>query len=236
MTDSTSHRAQHSVDPTEPEPNFIKWLRENCVPIVGMVFGALVLCLIGHYSSTTVDWERTKDFAEASANVTQSLALIAGGVWAYFKFAKGRTFRDRLNPTVSGKLVSIDGSVFLIGTIQLQNVGLSRISFDHEASSLAVFEFVPSQPKEILRVNNSLVTYFSVFGDTDRYIEPNEVVERQTLIALPSGSRVGYQLEFKVLSDSGYIWRATTVVDKSAIAHNEVRYLFGLENKRNEVD
>ena len=80
------------------------------------------------------------------------------------------------------------------------------------------------------------MTYFSVFGDTDRYIEPNEVVERQTLIALPSGSRVGYQLEFKVLSDSGYIWRATTVVDKSAIAHNEVRYLFGLENKRNEVD
>ena len=214
MTDSTSHPAQHSVEPTEPEPNFIKWLRENSVPIVGIVFGALVLCLVAHYGSGTVDWARMNGFAQSFANVTQSLALIAGGVWAYFKFAKGRTFRDRLNPTVGGKLVSIDGSVFLIGTIQLQNVGLSRIAFDQEVSSLAVFEFVPSQPEEILRVDNSLVAYFSVFGDTDRYIEPNEVVERQMLIALPRGSSIGYQLEFKVLSDSGYIWRATTVVDK----------------------
>ena len=123
MTDSTSHPAQHSVDPTEPEPNFINWLRENCVPIVGAVSAALVLCLVAHYGSTTVDWARTKDFAQVFATVTQTLALIAGGVWAYFKFAKGRTFRDRLSPTLSGKLVSIDGSVFLIVTVQIKNVG-----------------------------------------------------------------------------------------------------------------
>jgi hypothetical protein len=119
MTDASSHSTQHPADLNEPEPDFVKWLKENCVPIVGMVLGALVLCLVAHYSSTTVDWARTNDFAEAFANVSQSLALIAGGVWAYFKFAKGRTFRDRLNPTVNGKLVSIDGSVFLLGTIQL---------------------------------------------------------------------------------------------------------------------
>jgi hypothetical protein len=78
MTDVSSHSTQHSVDP--PEPDFIKWLKENCVPIAGMICGALVLCLVGHYSSTSVDWTRTKDFAEGFANVTQSLALIAGGV------------------------------------------------------------------------------------------------------------------------------------------------------------
>ena len=222
MTDASSHSARHSADLNEPEPDFIKWLKENCVPIVGIVFGALVLCLIAHYSSTTVDWARTKDFAEAFANVKQTLALIAGGVWAYFKFAKGRTFRDRLNPTVSGKLVSIDGSFFLIGTIQLQNVGLSRIAFEQQASSLTVFEFVPSQTDEILRLEYNLLASFSVFGETDRYIEPNEVVERQTLIVLPLVSSVGYQLEFKVLSGSGYVWRATTIVDKSASANNDV--------------
>jgi hypothetical protein len=92
MTGASSHSMQHSVVPAEPDPNFIKWLKENCVPIVGMVFGALVLCLVAHYSSTTVDWARTKDFAQAFANVTQTLALIAGGVWAYFKFAKDELF------------------------------------------------------------------------------------------------------------------------------------------------
>ena len=110
MTDSTSHPAQDSLS-TELEPNFIKWLRENCVPIVGAVSGASVLCLVAHYGSATVEWAKTKDFAQAFANVTQSLALIAGGLWAYFKFVKGRTFEDRLNTTVSGKLVSIHGSV-----------------------------------------------------------------------------------------------------------------------------
>jgi Transcriptional regulator containing an amidase domain and an AraC-type DNA-binding HTH domain len=127
MADVSSHSTPDSV---EPNPNFIKWLKQNCVPILGLVSGALVLCLVGHYGSTTVDWTKTKDFTEAFVNVTQSLALIAAGLWAYFKFAKGRTFRDRLTPSVSGKFVSIDDSVFLVVTMQLKNVGLSRIAFD----------------------------------------------------------------------------------------------------------
>jgi len=121
---------QDSINPTEPAPNFIKWLRENCVPIVGTISAALVLCLVAHYSSTTIDWARTKDFSEVFANVTQTLALMAGGVWAYFKFVKGRTFEDRLTPTVNGKFVSINGSVYLIVTTLLENVSLSRIVLD----------------------------------------------------------------------------------------------------------
>ena len=70
MTDSTSHPAQHSVDPREPDPNLIKWLKENCVPIVGTTCGAFLVCLVAHYSSITIDWTRTKDFTEAFANVT----------------------------------------------------------------------------------------------------------------------------------------------------------------------
>jgi hypothetical protein len=233
MADVSSHSTPDSV---EPNPNFIKWLKQNCVPILGLVSGALVLCLVGHYGSTTVDWTKTKDFTEAFVNVTQSLALIAAGLWAYFKFAKGRTFRDRLTPSVSGKFVSIDDSVFLVVTMQLKNVGLSRIAFDQEASSLYVFGYVPVEGSEILRVDNSLLASFRVFGDTDRYIEPNEVVERQTLIALTRVSSVGYELEVKVLSDSGCVWRATTIVDKSAVAHNEKGKPTRIGEKRNEVE
>jgi hypothetical protein len=221
MADSTSHSAQHSVNPREPDPDFIQWLKENCVPIVGMAVGGLLLCLVVHYSSTSVDWTRTKDFTDAFANVTQSGALIAGGVWAYFKFAKGRTFQDRLIPTVSGKVVSIDGVNFIVATIQLRNVGLSRIAFNQEASSLVVFEYVFSEVEEILSVKNNPLQSFRLFGDKDRYIEPNEIVERQTLIALPRVSEIGYQLEIEVVGDSGYAWRATTIVDRSAFDDNK---------------
>ena len=222
MTVSTSHSVQHSVDPREPDPDLVKWLKENCVPIVGMAFGALLFCLVIHYGSITVDWTATKDFTDAFANLTQSLALIGGGVWAYFKFAKGRTFQDRLTPTVNGKVISIDGSVFLVVTTQLHNVGLSRIAFDQEASSLAIFEYVPSASEEVRNVEDSRLMAFQVFGAQDRYIEPNEMVDRQTLIALPKVSSIGYHLELQVLSGSGYVWKATTIVARSAFADNEV--------------
>jgi len=222
MTDSTSHSMQHSAVPPEPDPDFINWLKGNCVPIVGTAFGALVVCLVVHYSSTTVDWTRTKDLTEAFANITQSLALVAAGVWAYFKFAKGRTFRDRLTLTVSGRSVSIDGSVYLVVTMQLKNVGLSRIAFDQKVSSLVVSEYVPSEAAETMSVTSNSLDRFEVFTDRDRYIEPNEFVERQTLIALPRVSLIGYQLEFQVLSDTARGWRTTTIVEQSAFSHNDV--------------
>jgi len=213
---------QHSADGTEPDPDFIKWLKQNTVPIVGTVFGALVLCLVGRYSSVTVDWTRTKDFTEALANVTQSVALLAGGVWAYFKFSKGRTFQERLTPMVSGRFALIDRSVFLFVTTQIKNVGLSKIIIDQESSSLIIFECIPSEAKEVLSVQNNRLGSLKVFGDKDRHIEPNEIVERQCLIALPRVSNIGYQLEFEVLTDSGYTWRATSIVCRSSFADNEV--------------
>ena len=184
--------------------------------------GALVLCLIAHYGSTTVDWTRTKEFANAIASLTQALALVAGGVWAYFKFAKGRTFQDSLTVRVSGKFVSTGESVFLAVTTQLHNVGLSRMAFDQQASMLILFEYVPAVSEEIVSVRNKRLASFLVFGDKDRYIEPNEIVERQCLIALPQVSNIGYQVEVEVVTDSGYGWRATTIVDTSGFAHNEV--------------
>jgi hypothetical protein len=222
MTDSTSHSVQHSVDPREPDPDLVKWLRENCVSIVGIAVGALLFCLVVHYRSITIDWTRTKVFTEGLANLTQSFALIAGGVWAYFKFAKGRTFQDRLTPTVSGKFVSIDGSAFLIVTVQIKNVGLSKIAFDPKVSTLNLLEYIATEADEILTVQNKPLTSFSIFGDNERYIEPNEIVERQCLIALPRVSNIGYQVDFEVLSDTGYTWRATAIVDKTGFDDNDV--------------
>jgi len=87
----------HSADPGEPDPNFVKWLKDNCVPIAGIVFGALVLCLAAHYSSTTVDWTRTKEFTDAFANVTQSLALLAGRRLGLLQICKRAYFSRQIN-------------------------------------------------------------------------------------------------------------------------------------------
>jgi hypothetical protein len=90
-------------------------------------------------------------------------------------------------------------------------------------SSLVIFEYVASPEDEIVSVKNKWLTSFRVFGDKDRYIESNETVQRQSLIALPRTSEIGYQLEIEVISDAGYTWRTTTIVDRSAFEDNESR-------------
>src|SRR6266487_6058588 len=74
---------------------------------------ALMVCLIGHFSSVIIDFTRTKDVIQASKDVVEMLAVASGGVWAYFKFVKGRTFKESLTPAVSGRFTSIDGVIYL---------------------------------------------------------------------------------------------------------------------------
>jgi hypothetical protein len=61
------------------------------------------------------------------------------------------------------------------------------------------------------------------------------MVERQTLIAMPRVSPIGYQLELKVLSDFGYAWRATTIVDQLLRIMSRANQL-GIREKHNEVE
>lgn len=118
--------------------------------------------------------------------------------------------------------------------IRLKNVGLSRIAFDHEVSSIEISEFVPLETEELLSVQYNLLSSFTVFGEDKKYIEPNEIVERQALIMLPHVSNIGYQLELQVSSNSGCLWRSTTVVCNSAFEHNEVGKPNRIGEKRNE--
>ena len=203
-----------------PIPDGIKWLREHTIPIAGVLVLVLFICLVQHYSTRTINWTNTKDFTDAFRNLAQALALITAGIWAYFKFIKGRTFQESLIPVVSGRFAAIDGSIYLIVTTQIKNVGLTEIEFSQTGSALIVFQYVPAMVSEIHAVGDERLTSFDVFDDKGRSIEPNEMVEEQTLIALPNSVQLAYRLELEILSISGNTWRATHIVDKSTLRDN----------------
>jgi hypothetical protein len=52
------------------------------------------------------DWT---DVAQGVAAIAEIVALVVGGVWAYFLFVRGRTFSQRLEPLMEGELHQIDG-------------------------------------------------------------------------------------------------------------------------------
>jgi len=227
-----SGHTPHSSNPdlytqSEPDPKPLVWIRNNSVPILGLLLVVLLFCLFAHYSSIKINWATTHDFTGAIQDVVQILAFIAGGWWAYFKFIKGRTFQESLTPAVAGRFVSLDGAMYLVATIQIKNVGSSKIDFDREASALILYEYTASSDPEIHAVVDKRLTSFAVFKEKDRYIEPNEGIEVQRFIAIPSSLNLAYRLEVEILSNSGFTWSAASIVDKSSLRDNVVE-LIGL--------
>jgi hypothetical protein len=180
----------------------------------------LGICLTVHYSTIVIDWARTKEFVETLKNAVEIAAVLGGGLWAYFKFVKGRTFQESLTPQISGKFVLIDGATYLIVSTGVKNVGSSRIVFSAAASALIVFEYQPSSQPDIHTVADKRLTSFDVFSLNDQYVEPNEILEEQRLIAIPTSPKLGLRLELEVMSASGFTWRASTIVDKSSLDGN----------------
>jgi len=73
---------------------------------------------------------------QASLDMFQSaltgLGILIGGLFAYYRFAKGRTFAARLELTISGVVLRQSGQTYFKVTANAKNSGLSRVRIDHE--------------------------------------------------------------------------------------------------------
>jgi hypothetical protein len=73
----------------------------------------------------------------------ETLALIFGGAFAYYKFAKGRTFRRRANVQLDSRTVEIEHTYWVEAVVRFTNTGLSRIDLDPILTEL-VFQYMPA--------------------------------------------------------------------------------------------
>jgi hypothetical protein len=209
--EAVSNQSVSETPPSEPEEGKA---REKSVAWLIAVLATLglVSCLFVHFTTLTIDWMRTKDFIEALKNLAEVAALVIGGFWAYYKFFKGRTYRDSLNLVVSGQLRAIEGRAYLTATAYIKNVGLSNVKINKEGSGLRVFIYRPeADEKEIHTVFDEPLTTFGVF-ESDEYIEPNESIENQRLVAIPDGPKIGLRLELYIQSREGYTWNTSGIV------------------------
>jgi len=113
-----------------------------------------------------------------------ALALIIAGIWAYFKFAKGRTFKDRLQVDLDGWWHIADGRNLLQARVTLKNIGSSRILLEDgtrlKVSRLAALEYhLPGRRSVVWRE----VEKVEIFSEHD-WIEPGETVSDDVLLDL----------------------------------------------------
>jgi len=153
-------------------------------------------------------WARIIDSFEKSARI---FAIVVGGVWAYYRFFRGRTFKPRLEIALTGTFCLLSRRSHLSANGRLKNVGLSKVVLDPTVSAVRVFSEVlgevPSAVDAAQWTRNATLPSFQ----NHQLIEPGELIEDNWLIALPKGEASAFRLELRVagLTTS---WSAESIV------------------------
>ena len=139
------------------------------------------------------------------------LAILAGGVAAYYKFVKGRVHVSRLELKVSGSILSKDNVNYLLTTACIKNIGLAKVDIDHEDSGLRIISCKPMANVTTAQLPDwqDNASVFNVFED-DPWIEPGETVEEKYLIAIPAYNQAPFRLQLRIVSENGW-WQANGI-------------------------
>jgi hypothetical protein len=144
---------------------------------------------------------------------TKILALIVAAGWGYLNYLRGRTFKHRLEPTISGKMIRNKSGLLLSGIAQVKNVGLSQVPIEQRGTAIELLSYAVSNDKaEAPTLVNQIVTVLSVF-EAHGWIEPGEPVEDSFLIPLREGPEtVAFRLRLRIVS-GGIEWNADSIVE-----------------------
>jgi hypothetical protein len=143
--------------------------------------------------------------------IVQLLAIILGGVWAYFKFVAGRTFRARLEPTINGKAVKHKNFTYLYLSATVKNVGLSKVMIDQDGSGLRVWISLEGWSKEVMAADWKHLGTFPIFKE-HAWIEPGEVISDEQMIVVPDKNPISFKLELRI-SNRKFSWTGTGLVE-----------------------
>ena len=142
----------------------------------------------------------------------RALAVIVGGGWAYMKFARGRIFHTRLEPTVSGRCFEDKRGDYVIATVKLKNVGASKLHLQGKGTVLIVDgcararDNAPARPVEWLTINIK-----SIFEDHTG-VEPSETIQSSVMVDLPP-HLIAIRLEARVVAN-GIESTANTIIER----------------------
>lgn len=178
-----------------------------------------------------IDWTNAKAIFDIVKNVAELIAIGMAGAWAYFNFFKGRTYKTRLEPKISGKLISKNGSDYRVFTAQLKNIGLSDVEIAQKGSAIRVFKYgVEASSPQVSSVGQTRLATLPVF-ESHKWIESGETIEDRLLIAIPEIDYVALQLQLRLVSNRTE-WNSAAIVEHLPIEGDKgLQRLPGKENQ-----
>jgi hypothetical protein len=155
-----------------------------------------------------------KDIVDIADKLVGILAILVGGLFAYFKFFKERVYRPRLEPQVSAELLGDPRQRFLRVVGGVKNTGLAKVNIDLEPSCLRIFgaERLPE------RADEPEWTRIATLDISDRHewVESQEMLRQTWLVALPQGSTFpAYRVELRLVGEISEWYGEAVVVPRT---------------------
>ena len=143
---------------------------------------------------------------------TKIIALFIGAGWAYLNYRRGRTFKRRLEPTITGKTVRSKGVLLVSGVAQAKNVGLSKVTIEQVGTAIEVLAVVSGSKGLEPILGTQDVAVLSVF-EVHGWIEPGEAVVESFLVSVPENPEtVAFRLLLRIVSEH-IEWNCDSIVE-----------------------
>jgi hypothetical protein len=159
---------------------------------------------------------------QVASNVATSIAVVIGGIWAYFKFIRGRTFAHRAELDVSSSLEESSGSLYLIATVTLKNTGLSKLPLNSNLKAIRLSGMANGVPDNAYIPEWERIVTVPVL-DQHQWLEAQETVIDKMVYCLSRNQekncgQIAYQVEVivgaprRLLTGKGTRWEARDIV------------------------
>jgi hypothetical protein len=143
--------------------------------------------------------------------ILQVVVVAAGAVWGYYNFVRSRTFKLRLEPTVSGIVRNEKHSTYLKVSSKLKNIGQCQVDVSQTGSAVKILSHIPKEPHAPGVVTWQPLETLPVF-EKHAILEPGETVNDEVLVAVPAAVRQAFRLELRLISN-GIEWNAVSIVE-----------------------
>lgn len=137
-------------------------------------------------NSTGPEWlTNTQKGVDSVNKAVTAVAVFVGGVWAYYKFVKGRIFVSNIELAVSGTATIREGVIHLAAAASVKNIGASKLDVYHPLTVLRVLApKATSDVRTAQEVEWTNLKTLRLFDDQDIF-EPGELAGDEHLLLVP---------------------------------------------------
>jgi hypothetical protein len=129
------------------------------------------------------------------------LGISGGGLFALHHYLKSRVYKFKFEQNISGRIISIDQVEYLVISVSLINVGLSKIDIRQKGSGIELFAC--EKKVAIDNAKNVDWQYKGTFGVLEKHdwIESGETIQDELLIAIPKNKYIAFRAHFRIMAN-----------------------------------